>query len=178
MLIKLTSSTPDLPFAEDDLLNEEQVQALLAQCPTINLKAVQNKQQITQFLVELFTYYFGLNTNNISPENCLVDNIERQIWAKELDVAFEDVTYAKVFCSKDEEGKTTGGLEDRGMILTTFFMFDFADLIGLHIVNNEEEATLKIDENEFKSYYDCKNINELSTLLFSVCKEYQLLEGT
>jgi len=65
----------------------------------------------------------------------------------------------------------SGGLEDRGMMIAMFYMTDLSDLLGLHEVDNKNEATFIAEENEFGSYFDCETINELSTLIYSVCNK-------
>lgn len=178
MFIKISKTTPVLPLFVDDALTEKQETQLLAKCPIIDLNFIEHKEQITHFLILLFAYYFDLSSDNINAEHSLVDDIERQIWAKELGVDVDDVTYGKLFCGKGEDGNAIGGLEDRGMILATFFMLDFADLIGLKETEEKSEATFEADDDEFGSYYDCENINELATLIFLVCEKLTLVKNT
>lgn len=171
MYLRISPSKPILPLLDDEILTKQEERALLATCPSINLHKIRDQQQVTDYLISLFAYYFSLPSDNISAEQSIVDDIERQVWAKELGVDFEDVTYGKLFCNKDENGQATGGLEDRGMMIAMFYMTDLSDLLGLHEVDNKSEATFIAEENEFGSYFDCETINELSTLIYSVCNK-------
>lgn len=176
MYLKISQSKPVLPLLDDDLLTEQAEQELLAKCPAINLHQIEHQQQVTNFLIALFAYYFGLPADSISPEHSIVDDIERQVWAKELEVDFKDVTYGRLFCGTDEKGNATGGLEDKGMMIAMFYMTDLANLLGIHEVDKATEATFRAEENEFASYYDCETINDLSTLIYSVCVKLQSMK--
>ena len=173
MYLKISDSKPVLPLFDDEQLTAQQEATLIAKCPRINLHSIEYKQQINDFLISLFAYYFSLPEASITAEQSIVDDIERRIWAKELGVDAQDLSYGRIFCSTDEHGNTTGGLEDRGLIIAFFYMTELPDLLGLHVVDNKDEATFAADEDEFGSYYDCDTINALSTLIFSVCEKLQ-----
>ncbi|WP_170962879.1 hypothetical protein, partial [Vibrio sp. F13] len=123
-------------------------------CPTIHLSVTTSHKQITAFLIELFAYYFELPQEKIKPDSDLADDIERMVWARELDVPFEDVTYGRIFCGKDEDGNAVGGMEDKGIMIATMFMLDFSDLVGIKEVDNAAGATFEALDDEFGSYYD------------------------
>ncbi|WP_274026685.1 hypothetical protein [Vibrio parahaemolyticus] len=171
LYIKISPTSPVLPQTLEDDLTQEQERAILASCPTIYLSATTSHQQISNFLIDLFAYYFELPKEKINAKSDLVDDIERQVWARELGVSFEDVTYGRIFCSKDEEGNVAGGMEDRGIMIATMFMLDFSDLIGIKEVSNAIEATFEAQDDEFGSYYDCQTIADLADLIFTVCEK-------
>ncbi|MDO6678431.1 MULTISPECIES: hypothetical protein [unclassified Shewanella] len=171
MFIKISPSIQCLPLTDDDDLTSEQENALLEQCPTINLHKINNKEQISQYLMRLFAYYFQISPQVINLNSNIVDDIERHVWAKELGVAFDDVTYGRLFCSQDDEGNAVGGLEDRGMMIATMYMTDFPDLVGIKEVRSAQEATFEAEDDEFGSYFDCETLDELSDLIYSVCKK-------
>ncbi|PMH44652.1 hypothetical protein BCU68_12450 [Vibrio sp. 10N.286.49.B3] len=167
--IKVSPTLPVLPQTLEDDLTKEQELALLTRCPKIYLSAETNLQQIIEFLIDLFSYYFELPKNMLTPESDLIDDIERQVWARELGVPYDDVTYGRIFCSKDDKGNIVGGIEDRGLMIATMFMLDFADLIGIKEVNNVSDATFEAANDEFGNYYDCNTISDLANLLYTVC---------
>lgn len=171
LYIKISPTSPVLPQTLDADLTQEQERAILATCPTIYLSATTSHQQVTDFLIDLFAYYFELPKEKINAQSDLVDDIERQVWARELGVSFEDVTYGRIFCSKDEEGNVAGGMEDRGIMISMMFMLDFSNLIGIIEVSNAIEATFEAQGDEFDSYYDCKTISDLADLIYSVCEK-------
>ncbi|ABM04197.1 hypothetical protein Ping_2466 [Psychromonas ingrahamii 37] len=171
MFIKLSPSNTVLPLTFEDDLNTQQEAELLAQCPTIDLTQVSSKEQVTQHLIDLFAYYFQLPTELINEQSDIVNDIERYVWARDLGVTFEDVTYGRIFCGNDNEGNLTGGIEDRGIMIATMYMTDFPDLIGIKVIDDRQNATFEAEDDEFGSYYDCNTVNELSTLVFSVCKK-------
>ncbi|WP_447079591.1 hypothetical protein [Vibrio alginolyticus] len=171
IFIKIAPTSPVLPQTLDDDLSEEQEQLLLAKCPTIHLSATTSHEQITAFLIELFAYYFELPQNKIRPDSDLADDIERMVWARELDVPFEDVTYGRIFCGQDEDGNAVGGMEDKGIMIATMFMLDFSDLVGIKEVDDAADATFEAMDDEFGSYYDCATISDLADLIFTVCEK-------
>lgn len=171
MYIKIIPTSPVLPQTLDDDLSEEQEKRLLEKCPRIHLSSATSHEQITTFLIELFAYYFELPQNKIKPDCDLVDDIERMVWARELGVSFEDVTYGRIFCGRDEEGNVAGGMEDRGIMIAMMFMTDFSDLVGIKEVDNAADATFEAMDDEFGSYYDCKTIADLADLIFTVCEK-------
>ena len=165
--IKVTPTKPVLPLMPDDF-NEQQEKEVLANCPKIDLRTVKNKESITEFLIELFSYYYDIPKNLIHPKSDLVNDIERYLWARELGVSFEDVTYGRVFCGEDDNGNAIGGIEDRGMMIAILYMTDFSKLVGIELVDNEDQATFCAEEHEFASYYECDTISDLSDLIYSV----------
>ncbi len=165
--IKITPTKPVLPLMPDDF-NEQQEKEVLANCPKIDLRTVKNKESITEFLIELFSYYYDIPKNFIHPQSDIVNDIERYVWARELGVSFEGVTYGRVFCSEDDNGNAIGGIEDRGMMIAMLYMTDFSKLVGIELVDNEEQATFCAEEHEFTSYYECDTISDLSDLIYSV----------
>ncbi|MCA0936688.1 ImmA/IrrE family metallo-endopeptidase [Vibrio alginolyticus] len=171
LYIKISPTVPMLPITLDADLTEEQEQALLATCPTIHLSATTSHQEITEFLIDLFAYYFELPKEKINAQSDLVDDIERQVWARELGVSFEEVAYGRIFCSTDEQGNAVGGMEDRGIMIATMFMMDFSALAGIKEVGSAADATFEARDDEFGSYYDCKTIANLADLIYSVCKK-------
>jgi len=168
MYIKVQRSTPILPFDHDDL-NEQQESEFLEKCPIIDLRLVSDQSEVETFLIDLFAYYFQLPKANISADADLLDNIERQVWAKELDVPYDDVTYGRIFCGKNEHGELVGGMSDKGIIMATLFMFDFGDAVGINTSDvSNDDNTFDVGADDFANYSDCANIKELSQLLFSV----------
>ncbi|CAM4206571.1 hypothetical protein [Vibrio neonatus] len=170
MYIKIVPTSPVLPQMLDDDLSEKEERLLLTKCPTIHLSATTSHEHITTFLIELFAYYFELPQDKIKPDSDLVDDIERMVWARELGVSFENVTYGRIFCSRDEDGNAVGGMEDRGIIIAMMFMLDFSDLVGIKEVDNAVDATFEAMDDEFGNYNDCATINDLSDLIYSVCR--------
>ncbi|WP_042011565.1 hypothetical protein [Aeromonas fluvialis] len=171
MYIKIAPTSPVLPQMLDDNLSEEQERQLLSKCPKVHLSAKTSHEHITTFLIELFAYYFELPQEMIKPSSDLADDIERMVWARKLGVSFEEVTYGRIFCSKDENGNIVGGMEDKGIMIVIMFMLDFSDLVGIKVVADSAEATLETMKNEFGSYYDCATIGDLADLIYSVCKK-------
>lgn len=176
IFIKIVPTSPVLPQTLDDDLSEEQERLLLAKCPRIHLSSATSHEQITAFLIELFAYYFELPQDKIKPDSDLADDIERMVWARELGVSFEDVTYGRIFCSKDEDGNAVGGMEDKGIMIATMFMLDFSDLVGIKEVDNAADATFEAMDDEFGSYYDCATVSELADLVFTVCERLKLTQ--
>ncbi|MEZ8882547.1 hypothetical protein AB4559_06240 [Vibrio sp. 10N.222.51.C8] len=176
MYIKISPTAPVLPQTLDDDLSEEQERLLLAKCPTIHLSATTSHGQITAFLIELFAYYFELPQDKIKPDSDLADDIERMVWARELGVSFEDVTYGRIFCGQDEDGNAVGGMEDKGIMIATMFMLDFSDLVGIKEVDDAADATFEAMDDEFGSYYDCATISDLADLIFTVCEKLKLTQ--
>ncbi len=176
LYLKISPTVPALPLTLEDDLTEEQERTLLATCPTIHLSATTSHQQITEFLIDLFAYYFELPKEKINAQSDLVDDIERQVWARELGVSFEDVTYGRIFCGKDEEGNAVGGMEDRGIMIATMFMTDFSSLVGIKEVSSAADATFEARDDEFSSYYDCVTVTDLADLVYSVCSTLKLNE--
>lgn len=168
MYIKVQRSTPILPFDHDDL-TEQQESEFLNSCPVIDLRLVFNQDEVETFLIDLFAYYFQLPKANISADADLLDDIERQVWAKELDVPYDDVTYGRIFCGKDESGQLVGGMSDKGIIMAALFLFDFGDAVGVDALDAcNDDNTFDVGDDDFANYSDCKNIKELAELLFSV----------
>ncbi|MDH5918901.1 hypothetical protein [Vibrio splendidus] len=176
IFIKITPTSPVLPQTLNDDLSEGQERLLLAKCPTIHLSVTTSHKQITAFLIELFAYYFELPQNKIRPDSDLADDIERMVWARELGVSFEDVTYGQIFCGQDEDGNAVGGMEDKGIMIATMFMLDFSDLVGIKEVDNTADATFEAMDDEFGSYYDCATISDLVDLIFTVCEKLKLTQ--
>lgn len=176
IFIKIAPTSPVLPQTIDDDLSEEQERLLLAKCPTIHLSATTSHEQITAFLIELFAYYFELPQDKIKPDSDLADDIERMVWARELGVSFEDVTYGRIFCGQDEDGNAVGGMEDKGIMIATMFMLDFSDLVGIKEVDDVADATFEAMDDEFGSYYDCATISDLADLIFTVCEKLKLTQ--
>lgn len=169
LYIKISPTSPVLPQTLDADLTQEKELAILATCPTIYLSATTSHQKITDFLIDLFAYYFELPKEKINAQSDLVDDIEGQVWARELGVSFGDVTYGRIFCGKDDEGNVAGGMEDRGIMIAMMFMTDFSDLVGIKEVDNAADATFEAMDDEFGSYYDCATISDLADLIYSVC---------
>lgn len=173
MYIRIMPTTPVLPLTPNEYPDDQHESEVLAQCPRIDLRTVNHQEEITEFLIRLFAYYFDIPASFIHPQSRIVDDIERYVWAKELGVDIENVTYGHIFCDKDSDGRVIGGIEDRGMMIAMMYLTDFSDLIGIEEVDLASIATFEADRDKFGCYYECNTIAELSTLLYSVCKEAQ-----
>ena len=110
----------------------------------------------------------GISVELVTPDADLVDEIERHVWAKELEVPFEKVEYGKILCGTDENGKPTGGLSDRGLLMSFFMMMDLRDGIGICTVEEKGEATFEAEEGEFGNFSDCKTISDMADILEAV----------
>ena len=171
MFVNVSLSTQVLSIFYDETLSSDEQNDLIAKCPTIDLHTVRHKGQILDYLISLFAYYFQIPQHLIHGNSDMVDDLERHVWARELDVSFENVTYGRLLCSKDDDGNIIGGLEDRGMIIGMMYMMDFAQMIGIKIVEDPMEATFEAAQDDFGSYYDCGTIDDLTNLIFSVCEK-------
>ena len=69
---------------------------------------------------------------------------------------------------KDEQGNPTGGLSDRGLLVSFFMVLEFANASGVSTVQDKSDATFEAGENDFGSYFDCRSINELADILEGV----------
>lgn len=173
MYIRIIPTTPVLPLTPNEYPDNQQESGVLSQCPRIDLRTVNNQDEITEFLIRLFAYYFDIPASFIHPQSRIVDDIERFVWAKELGVDIENVTYGRIFCDKDSDGKAIGGMEDRGMMIAMMYLSDFSDLIGIKEVDLASKDTFEAERDEFGSYYDCNTVEDLSALIYSVCKKAQ-----
>lgn len=169
--IKISPSTPALPYFLEDDLTKEQEQALLSTCPQIHLSSTTTYEQVSSFIIELFAYYYQIPLERITLKSDLADDVERLIWAKELEVPFEGVTYARIFCGVDKDGNPTGGIEDKGLIIAMFFLSELSQLVGIEIVENPSDSTFTVMDGELGSYYDCVTVEDLVDLIYSVCEK-------
>ncbi|WP_461534750.1 hypothetical protein [Spongorhabdus nitratireducens] len=168
MYIKVEKSVPIQPFNDQDNLKPAEMARLLSESPTIDLRNVTSQAEVVSYLQSLIAHYFQIPAELVTPEADLIDDIERHIWARELDVPFEEVDYGRILCGKDEEGNPTGGLSDRGLLMSVFMVMDLANGVGVSTVDNEAEATIEAEEDEFGSFFDCRTINELANILEAV----------
>lgn len=176
MYISVTHSKPVLPFTADDLTERDE-QALLAASPFIDLRALPSEQEIFVFLQALFAHYFQIPAETITHESRLLEDIEKAVWSKELAVPVEEVTYERIFCGKDAQGNAVGGLSDKGLIMTTLFMFDFPTAIGIHEVENAREAVFETSEGEFNGYAECQTVRDLLVLIWQVVNKLQCADS-
>ncbi|MBM7073502.1 hypothetical protein JQC92_15920 [Shewanella sp. 202IG2-18] len=167
--MNIKESTPIFPFVED--LDELSVNAqleLIKQCPSINLKQPQTRKSVLEFVRALFVYYFQIPAMDFELSSDLLEDVEKQVWAKELEVPEDEVTHGRLFTHVDSEGNHTGGVSDKGMLLMSLFMFDIADVTGIHVVDESDDYTFCAKESEFKSYYECKTVAELVDIIYRV----------
>ncbi|MRI33804.1 hypothetical protein EOPP23_12490 [Endozoicomonas sp. OPT23] len=168
MYVRVTPSIPILPFNDKDDLSPEEERRLMAKTPFIDFRQVLSRSEIVAHLQALIAHYFQLPIKLVTPEADLVDEIERHIWARELEVNFEEVEYGKILCGRDDNGELTGGLSDRGLLMGFFMAMDFADGVGVCVVYDEDSGTFPVAEGDYGNYADCKNINELADILEAV----------
>lgn len=183
MFLKINKTEQMLPFYGVALRTDAEEALLLKKCPTMTPLRITSKKQVTDFLCNIFAWYFALPLKHVLPEMDLVNVIERHVWANEMGTSFDDVSYGRIFCGKDENNNTTGGIEDKGIIMWTFLQCDLPLLVGIHNLNKktEEKAILdskinhdfilEVGDDEFEDFDECENIEQLSTLIFSICEK-------
>lgn len=166
--VKLTAGKVIYPFAieQEELTLFEQAD-ILSHCPSIDLRNVSEKAEILEFLQSLIAFYLQVPRDVCTLDKPLLQ-IEKHAWAKELEVKLETVTHGRLFCAGNKNVQPQGGISDEGMFLAALFMFDIADVTGLHMVEEQDDYTFSAQEDAFKSYYECNTIAELADLFFDV----------
>ena len=129
--VKVEPSIPILPFNDADELSPAEEAKQLAESPIIDLKLTSSRSEIIVHLRALIAHYFQLPFKLVTPEADLVDEVERHVWARELGVDFEDVSYGRIFSSEDNTGNLVGGISDRGLLMSCFMMMDLVHGVGV-----------------------------------------------
>ena len=175
MHILVTKSSPVLPFSADNLTARDE-QKILANSPVIDLRMQPTEQEVFSFIQALFSYYFQISKEIITRQSSLLDDIEKAAWARELEIPVEEVTYGRILCSKDQQGNMVGGLSDKGLLMTSLFMFDLSSALGIHKVADASKATFEVRQDEFKSYADCHTVQDLVDLIGQVIEKLESID--
>ncbi|MDN2483430.1 hypothetical protein [Vibrio agarivorans] len=173
--LKVSRPRPCVPYIGYDYLDLTDDE-LKQRCPLIRFTQVTDVKQLEEYLIEFFAFNYHIDANLLTRESSLVDDVERHVWAQELDMPFEEVTYGRIGCGKDDDGNVVGGISDRGLVMFMFFQFDLESLFGIRTVKEPRKANLVVNpEEDPGSLLDCETIADLAAFMFAYGERYRQL---
>ncbi|CAM4449865.1 hypothetical protein [Vibrio agarivorans] len=171
--LKVSRPRPCVPYIGYDGLDltDEELQQ---KCPLIRFTQVTDVKRLETYLIDFFAFYYNIDASLLTRESGLVDDVERYVWAQELDLPFEEVTYGRIGCGQDDDGNVVGGISDRGLIMFMFLQFDLESLFGIRAVKEPSKANLVVEPEEVPGHLcDCETIADLAAFMFAYAELYR-----
>ena len=104
-------------------------------------------------LLNFTVWYFDFTQGDISVHSDFIDDIERKVYARNDNVAVDDVKYSRFGVDKNDQG----GITDRGFIYGWIYMPDLLETMGI-----------SADADEIYEIADGQNIEKMACIIHKI----------